>query len=144
MACSATVTNLQSRVETLTTTNALMKEDLAIAKNAILSLQEENRTLKQKLELQQLLPTSGGEELGSSDARSESEGDALKPGGLTIKNSQQEESSLHGISVGLLGSSPLPVNLSVTDLSKKLHEERSLREELERDIENQVPFFSCQ
>ena len=135
---SATVTNLQSRVETLTTTNALMKEDLAIAKNAILSLQEENRMLKQKLELQQLLPTS--EELGSADAKIESDGD--KPGGLTIKNSQQEDSSLHTISAGLLGSSPLPANLSVTDLSKKLHEERSLREELERDIENQVSVLS--
>lgn len=29
---SATVTNLQTKVESLTTTNALMKEDLAIGK----------------------------------------------------------------------------------------------------------------
>jgi len=46
---SATVTNLQTKVESLTTTNALMKEDLAIAKNNILSLQEENRQLKKEL-----------------------------------------------------------------------------------------------
>lgn len=46
---SATVTNLQAKVESLTTTNALMKEDLAIAKNNILSLQEENRQLKKEL-----------------------------------------------------------------------------------------------
>ncbi|XP_014467231.1 PREDICTED: protein RUFY3-like isoform X5 [Dinoponera quadriceps] len=46
---NATVTNLQAKVESLTTTNALMKEDLAIAKNNILSLQEENRQLKKEL-----------------------------------------------------------------------------------------------
>lgn len=46
---SATVTNLQAKVESLTTTNALMKEDLAIAKNNILSLQDENRQLKKEL-----------------------------------------------------------------------------------------------
>lgn len=46
---SATVTNLQAKVESLTTTNALMKEDLAIAKNNILSVQEENRQLKKEL-----------------------------------------------------------------------------------------------
>ncbi|XP_017882170.1 RUN and FYVE domain-containing protein 2 isoform X4 [Ceratina calcarata] len=46
---NATVTNLQAKVESLTTTNALMKEDLAIAKNNILSLHEENRQLKKEL-----------------------------------------------------------------------------------------------
>ncbi|XP_015606029.1 RUN and FYVE domain-containing protein 2 isoform X1 [Cephus cinctus] len=46
---NATVTNLQTKVESLTTTNALMKEDLAIAKNNILSLHEENRQLKKDL-----------------------------------------------------------------------------------------------
>ncbi|KAG7211718.1 hypothetical protein KM043_010965 [Ampulex compressa] len=46
---NATVTNLQTKVESLTTTNALMKEDLSIAKNNILSLHEENRQLKKEL-----------------------------------------------------------------------------------------------
>lgn len=46
---SATVTNLQTKVESLTTMNALMKEDLAIAKNSLLALYEENRQLKQEL-----------------------------------------------------------------------------------------------
>lgn len=44
---SATVGNLQSKVETLTTTNALMKEDLAIARNSLLALQAENLALRQ-------------------------------------------------------------------------------------------------
>lgn len=38
--------NLQSKVESLTTTNALMKEDLAIARNSLLALQAENLALR--------------------------------------------------------------------------------------------------
>ncbi|XP_073993149.1 RUN and FYVE domain-containing protein 2-like isoform X2 [Rhodnius prolixus] len=43
---NATVGNLQAKVESLTTTNALMKEDLAIAKKNIMHLTEENKNLK--------------------------------------------------------------------------------------------------
>lgn len=43
---SATVGNLQGKVEQLMTTNALMKEDLAIARNSLLALQAENAALR--------------------------------------------------------------------------------------------------
>lgn len=43
---NATVANLQAKVEGLTTTNALMKEDLAIARNSLLALQAENAALR--------------------------------------------------------------------------------------------------
>ncbi|XP_075209817.1 RUN and FYVE domain-containing protein 2-like isoform X2 [Lycorma delicatula] len=43
---NATVGNLQAKVEALTTTNALMKEDLEIAKSNILALIDENTKLK--------------------------------------------------------------------------------------------------
>lgn len=46
---SATVANLQAKVESLTTTNALMKEDMAISKNTMISLVEENNQLKHAL-----------------------------------------------------------------------------------------------
>ncbi|XP_044018231.1 RUN and FYVE domain-containing protein 2 isoform X3 [Aphidius gifuensis] len=46
---NATVANLQAKVESLTTTNALMKEDLSIAKNNNLLLQDENVQLKREL-----------------------------------------------------------------------------------------------
>lgn len=46
--CSATVGNLQSKVETLTTNNALMKEDLAIARNSLMALQAENLAMRQQ------------------------------------------------------------------------------------------------
>ena len=40
------MTNLQQKLQEATTTNALMKEDLAVAKNNFLTLQEENERLK--------------------------------------------------------------------------------------------------
>lgn len=43
------MTNLQTKVESLTTTNALMKEDLSIARNNISSLYYENQQLKREL-----------------------------------------------------------------------------------------------
>ncbi|CAB3364852.1 Hypothetical predicted protein [Cloeon dipterum] len=46
---NATVTNLQAKVEALTTTNALMKEDLMIARNSLKSMQEENEALRREM-----------------------------------------------------------------------------------------------
>ncbi|PRD35104.1 UNVERIFIED_CONTAM: Rufy3 [Trichonephila clavipes] len=43
---NATVTDLQQKVEQLQTTNALMKEDLAISKNQVITLQDENAQLR--------------------------------------------------------------------------------------------------
>lgn len=40
------MTNLQQKVEQLQTTNALMKEDLAISKNQVITLQDENADLR--------------------------------------------------------------------------------------------------
>jgi predicted RNase H-like nuclease (RuvC/YqgF family) len=53
---NATVGNLQAKVEQLTTTNALMKEDLAIARNSLMSLQAENAALRQAAHGGQPLP----------------------------------------------------------------------------------------
>ncbi|EFN86147.1 RUN and FYVE domain-containing protein 2 [Harpegnathos saltator] len=71
---NATVTNLQAKVESLTTTNALMKEDLAIAKNNILSLQEENRQLKKELvEMEELRSRLESEKKSRQDLEKELE-----------------------------------------------------------------------
>ena len=48
----ANVTNLQARVETLTTSNALMREDLAISKRKVASLEQEQENLQAELERQ--------------------------------------------------------------------------------------------
>ena len=47
---SATVTNLQAKVEGLTTTNALMKEDLSISRKSVDKIQGENKKLKNELD----------------------------------------------------------------------------------------------
>lgn len=45
----ATVANLESKVETLTTSNTLIKEELDMAKTSLSELQEENQSLKNQL-----------------------------------------------------------------------------------------------
>jgi len=49
---AANVTNLQARIESLTNTNALMNEDLAINKKKVASLQHENSSLNLEIEKQ--------------------------------------------------------------------------------------------
>ena len=44
------MSNMQSKIEGLTTTNALMKEDLSICRNALSKTQEENRKLLNKVD----------------------------------------------------------------------------------------------
>lgn len=59
-------------METLTTTNALMKEDLAIAKNNLLALYEENRHLRQECgkDVENYLMTASGIQIkNSTDGR---------------------------------------------------------------------------
>merc|ERR1719495_2699550 len=49
---AANVTNLQARIESLTNTNALMNEDLAINKKKVECLQHENNSLNMEIEKQ--------------------------------------------------------------------------------------------
>jgi hypothetical protein len=44
------VANMQAKMESLTTTNALMKEDLAIARGSLYRSQEENKRLLSQLD----------------------------------------------------------------------------------------------
>lgn len=45
----ATVANLESKVETLTTSNTLIKEELDMSKSSLTMLKEENQLLKNQL-----------------------------------------------------------------------------------------------
>ncbi|CAL8075985.1 unnamed protein product [Orchesella dallaii] len=122
---NATVTNLQTRLETLTTTNALMKEDLAISKNTILALQDENRQLKTKRMEEEKLSV----ERHSSPHSSDTEVDAAlneKEGVIPVAQAQLLQSP-----------SEATLTLSVQDLSKKLHDERMKTEQLEIEVENE-------
>lgn len=118
--CSSTVANLQTRVETLTTTNALMKEDLAISKNTILAMQDENRQLKHKLEQQKL----------ESSAISTLEQESSSQRHYCSSDTEVDAAQAAAESENLTSN-----GLSVQDLSKKLHDERSQRETLEGELE---------
>jgi len=49
MVFRATVANLESKVETLTTSNTLIKEELDMANNSYAVLKEENQLIKNQL-----------------------------------------------------------------------------------------------
>jgi len=49
MVFRATVANLESKVETLSTSNTLIKEELDMANNSYAMLKEENQLLKNQL-----------------------------------------------------------------------------------------------
>lgn len=91
-----------------------MKEDLAISKNNLLSLYEENRQLKQELGRD-----TGGYCMSSS-------------GVLQITNANEN------------GSGHSKANNGETDeLKQRLEEERKLRLEADKELELQVFFWLC-
>jgi len=71
---NATVTSLQAKVEGLTTTNALMKEDLSITRTSNDKIQAENRKLKGELEkLRKLEKRSDQKHVDSNSSQSDSQ-----------------------------------------------------------------------
>ncbi|XP_033746902.1 RUN and FYVE domain-containing protein 2-like isoform X2 [Pecten maximus] len=107
---NATVTNLQQKMETAQTTNALMKEDLAISKNAILALQEENATLQ--AEKSSLLQDAHKQmEANKQDIETERE---------TYQTSRAGLDEMYG------------------DMKKRLDEETQTRLDVEKELELQI------
>ncbi|XP_037975588.2 RUN and FYVE domain-containing protein 2 isoform X1 [Plutella xylostella] len=109
---NATVANLQAKVESLTTTNALMKEDMAIAKNTMISLVEENNQLKYAL----------GQDI-NKDTR-------IKV--VELPSDEEEKRSIKS------ASSDKAKNEKDSELSKVLEEERKKSAELQKELDLQV------
>ncbi|CAH0673965.1 unnamed protein product [Spodoptera exigua] len=107
---NATVANLQAKVESLTTTNALMKEDLAISKNTMIQLVEENNQLKHAL----------GQDI-TKDTRMK----------VTELQSDEEEKR----SVKSVASDK---SKNDSEASKNLEEERKKYLELQRELDLQI------
>ncbi|XP_069702850.1 RUN and FYVE domain-containing protein 2 isoform X1 [Periplaneta americana] len=133
---NATVTNLQAKVETLTTTNALMKEDLAIAKNNILSLYDENTNLKKELGLDvnadRMDEGGGGGEGGQtrkSDANSEL--DDLKQQLESEKKQRQETEKELNLQISLKAEMEVAMKLLEKDIHEKQDTIVSLRRQLD-------------
>jgi len=115
---NATVTNLQAKVEGLTTTNALMKEDLSISRKSVDKIQGENRRLKNELD-----------KLRKIEKKSESSQDIHKQG-------QQEERGSKRTSVVQTSYESGIKELS-QEFRVRLQEELTQREEVEKQLEKQ-------
>ncbi|KPI99924.1 RUN and FYVE domain-containing protein 2 [Papilio xuthus] len=109
---NATVANLQAKVESLTTTNALMKEDLAIAKNTMITLVEENNQLKHAL----------GQDI-TKDSR------------MKITEVLSEEEEKHSVKSS---SSDKSKNEKDSEMGKLLEEERKKNTELQKELDLQI------
>ncbi|ELU06548.1 hypothetical protein CAPTEDRAFT_90707 [Capitella teleta] len=107
---NATVTNLQQKVEALSTANTLMKEDLAIAKNNLLELQQENSTLR-----------------GDRDGLLESHKTQIETARQDIKTERDTyETSRQGLD-GMY-----------QDAQKRLQEEIQMRLDVEKELQLQI------
>nr|XP_026485628.1 protein RUFY3 isoform X4 [Vanessa tameamea] len=109
---NATVANLQSKVESLTTTNALMKEDLAIAKNTMIQLVEENNQLKHAL----------GQDI-TKDSR------------MKVMEMQAEEEEKRSVKSN---TSDKFKNEKDSEIGKVLEEERKKNAELQKELDLQI------
>lgn len=107
---NATVTNLQQKLQEAVTTNALMKEDLAMSKNNFITLQEENERLK-------------------SDRDN-----------LTQEHTKQLEAAKQDIQVEreTYQTSRSGLDNMYGDLKSKLDEETKMRLDVEKELELQI------
>ncbi|XP_030026049.2 protein RUFY3 isoform X3 [Manduca sexta] len=109
---NATVANLQAKVEGLTTTNALMKEDLAIAKNTMIQLVEENNQLKHAL----------GQDLTKDTRMKVTELQADEEEKRSVKSTTSDKSK----------------NDKDSELGKILEEERKKYVEMQKELDLQI------
>ncbi|KMZ06248.1 uncharacterized protein Dsimw501_GD18085, isoform G [Drosophila simulans] len=121
---NATVGNLQTKVESLTTTNALMKEDLAIARNSLLALQAENQAMRQSTPAADNHSTVSG---GSSDKDKEKASEELAE--ERRKNSELEKELK--LQVSLKAESDMAMKLLEKDIHEKQDTIVSLRRQLD-------------
>ncbi|XP_023717597.1 RUN and FYVE domain-containing protein 2 isoform X3 [Cryptotermes secundus] len=133
---NATVTNLQAKVETLTTTNALMKEDLAIAKNNILSLYDENTNLKKELGLDvnadRIDEGGGGGETGQTKkSETNSEVEELKVQLENERRQRQETEKELSLQISLKAEMEVAMKLLEKDIHEKQDTIVSLRRQLD-------------
>ncbi|XP_055912416.1 protein RUFY3 isoform X2 [Eupeodes corollae] len=134
---NATVANLQAKVESLTTTNALMKEDLAIARNSLLALQAENQALRQNTHSQhnQIVPAASMQSIHSDHSSSSSnkaitEAQHAEALAEEQKKSEELEKELK-LQVSLKAESDMAMKLLEKDIHEKQDTIISLRRQLD-------------
>ncbi|XP_030564241.1 RUN and FYVE domain-containing protein 2 isoform X1 [Drosophila novamexicana] len=130
---NATVGNLQAKVESLTTTNALMKEDLAIARNSLLALQAENQAMRQSASQQAAQSHSDNSSTGSG---SDKDKDKDKVDGLSTELAEERKRSAEldkelKLQISLKAESDMAMKLLEKDIHEKQDTIVSLRRQLD-------------
>ncbi|XP_061397877.1 RUN and FYVE domain-containing protein 2 [Musca vetustissima] len=135
---NATVANLQAKVESLTTTNALMKEDLAIARNSLLALQAENQAMRQNSIANVGPPSlnsnqSGGDNISnnSKDSNDKNAVEALKNELDKEKKKSVELEKELKLQIALKAESDMAMKLLEKDIHEKQDTIVSLRLQLD-------------
>ncbi|XP_017142232.1 protein RUFY3 isoform X3 [Drosophila miranda] len=126
---NATVGNLQAKVESLTTTNALMKEDLAIARNSLLALQAENQAMRQSSQTQQQQQKDSDNSSGSGSEKEKTEGVSTDLSEERRKNGELEKELK--LQVSLKAESDMAMKLLEKDIHEKQDTIVSLRRQLD-------------
>ncbi|XP_039963755.1 protein RUFY3 isoform X2 [Bactrocera tryoni] len=130
---NATVGNLQAKVESLTTTNALMKEDLAIARNSLLALQAENQALRQNATVTKDVSAANAEASPnkSSDRANKATIDTLNAELSEEKKKNAELDKELKLQVSLKAESDVAMKLLEKDIHEKQDTIVSLRRQLD-------------
>ncbi|XP_034113470.1 RUN and FYVE domain-containing protein 2 isoform X4 [Drosophila albomicans] len=126
---NATVANLQAKVESLTTTNALMKEDLAIARNSLLALQAENQAMRQSAS--QTAHSDNSSNGSSSDKEKAQQFEAVN---AELSDQRKKTSELDKelkLQVSLKAESDMAMKLLEKDIHEKQDTIVSLRRQLD-------------
>ncbi|EEB18736.1 RUN and FYVE domain-containing protein, putative [Pediculus humanus corporis] len=119
---NATVANLEAKVESLQTTNALMKEDLDISRNNIVLLTEENNQLKKQICITEKY-------MGGNTSSSSSEKTENRAGETSEDSNNKKTAEVKKI---------IETVTETEQLKKQLEVEKKKRAEAEKELKLQV------
>jgi len=141
---NSTMSTMQSKIEGLTTTNALMKEDLSICRNALSKTQEENRKLLNKVDKSNAVradqaASSSVLSLKSSTSSSSVVAAALRgsPSSTSSKgdeSSSPSKSSKEFVAAAAKSKAGAAALSADNNIKQKLAEEVRKREELQKEL----------
>ncbi|XP_065371418.1 uncharacterized protein LOC135963482 isoform X3 [Calliphora vicina] len=131
---NATVGNLQAKVESLTTTNALMKEDLAIARNSLLALQAENQAMRQIPQINAGPPSINSNQSDNSSNSKENDKALMESLKVELEKEKKKSSELDKelkLQISLKAESDMAMKLLEKDIHEKQDTIVSLRLQLD-------------
>ncbi|CAG0913870.1 unnamed protein product [Notodromas monacha] len=128
---SSTVSDLQARLDTMHTTNNLLKQDVAISKSQVLQLGDENRMLRSQLQKAQkhANDSKSSEDMLLNGKGSAGDNALIREGG---------DGAACSPPVGLGRNEALNHSLTIADLKKKLADEETQSARLQRELDLQA------